>query len=89
MSMTIEIRPMTQCNIDLIYMGLSGYDISKPIGIGVGLNANYGTAQKLYIKRGFIPDGRGIIYNNMPVEAGFQVRVDDDLILYLTKTKLK
>lgn len=171
MSMPIQIRPMTQNTIDLIYLGLSRHDISKPrdyiercwdenqskervtllafyesefvgwghvvfkskypyfvengipeiqnfdvippyrkrgigsiliealeenafsksdsIGIGFGLYADYGTAQRLYIKRGFIPDGRGIIYNNMPVEPGSQVRVDDDLVLYLTKSKVK
>ncbi|MDQ0897683.1 GNAT family N-acetyltransferase [Paenibacillus sp. V4I7] len=169
MSIPIRIRPMTQNDIDLIYKGLSGHDISKPrdyvkrcweenqsiervtllafyesefvgwghvvykskypyfvengipeiqnfdvippfrkrgigsilikaleenalaksntIGIGFGLYADYGTAQRLYIKRGFIPDGRGIIYNNMPVEPGSQVRVDDDLVLFLTKSK--
>lgn len=30
MSMPIQIRPMTQNAIDLIYLGLSGHDISKP-----------------------------------------------------------
>jgi GNAT superfamily N-acetyltransferase len=60
---------------------------SNTIGIGFGLYADYGTAQRLYIKRGFIPDGRGIIYNNKPVEPGSQVRVDDDLVLFLIKSK--
>lgn len=60
---------------------------SNTIGIGFGLNVNYGAAQKLYIKRGYIPDGRGMIYNNQPVEPGSQVRADDDLVLFLTKTK--
>jgi len=58
------------------------------IGIGFGLYANYGAAQRLYVKRGFIPDGRGVMYHNVPVEPGRQVQVDDDLVLYLTKTKL-
>jgi len=61
---------------------------SDTIGIGFGLYASYGAAQRLYVKRGFIPDGRGVMYNNVPAEPGRQVVVDDDLVLYLTKTKL-
>ncbi|WP_246553609.1 GNAT family N-acetyltransferase [Paenibacillus tritici] len=57
------------------------------IGIGFGLYASYGTAQRLYAKRGYIPDGRGIMYDNLPVVPGDQVRVDDELTLYLTKSK--
>lgn len=55
------------------------------VGIGVGLYASYGSAQRIYAKRGFIPDGRGITYANEPVEPGSSVRVDDDLVLYLIK----
>ena len=29
------------------------------VGIGVGLYEDYGPAQRLYIKRGYIPDGKG------------------------------
>ncbi|MFN9943674.1 MAG: GNAT family N-acetyltransferase, partial [bacterium] len=40
---------------------------SQIIGIGVGLYAGsdggYGAAQRLYIKRGYIPDGKGVTYN--------------------------
>lgn len=62
------------------------FTISNTIGIGFGLYADYGTAQRMYIKRGFIPDGRGIMYDNKPVEPGAHVCVDDDLCLYLIKT---
>jgi len=31
----------------------------KEIGIGFGLTPNYGAAQRLYPKLGYIPDGRG------------------------------
>lgn len=60
------------------------YDV---IGIGFGLYADYGSAQRLYIKHGYIPDGRGVIYHDAPVAPGSQVCVDDDLVLYLTKSK--
>ena len=56
------------------------------IGIGVGLYKDYGPAQILYIKLGYIPDGRGIMYNGSPVTPGEAYPVDDDLNLYLLKT---
>ncbi|WP_284646318.1 GNAT family N-acetyltransferase [Paenibacillus silviterrae] len=59
----------------------------KTVGIGVGLYKSYGSAQRLYAKRGYIPDGRGVMYQEQPVTPGDTVRVDDDLIIYLTKSK--
>lgn len=56
------------------------------VGIGVGLYASYGSAQRIYARRGYIPDGRGITYANETVEPGSSVRVDDDLILYMIKS---
>lgn len=62
------------------------------IGIGVGLYAGedggYGPAQRLYVKRGYIPDGKGVTYNYQPTIPGNQYLLDDDLILWFTK-KLK
>lgn len=55
------------------------------IGLGVGLYEDYGAAQKLYVKRGYVPDGRGITYKDEPVRPGSTVCVDDDLILWLVK----
>lgn len=58
---------------------------SKIIGIGVGLYADYGDAQQLYIKRGYMPDGLGITYNYQPIDPGSTVCLDDDLVLWFTK----
>jgi ribosomal protein S18 acetylase RimI-like enzyme len=58
---------------------------SKIAGIGVGLYADYGPAQRMYVLRGYVPDGRGISYNNHPVNPGRDVFVDDDLLLYFVK----
>lgn len=54
------------------------------VGIGVGLYADYGSAQRMYARRGYIPDGRGVNYHG-PVKPGATVRVDDDLILMMTR----
>jgi len=54
-------------------------------GLGVGLYADYGNAQRMYVKRGYIPEGRGLVYKNRPVKPGSDITVDDDLLLYFTK----
>ncbi len=61
---------------------------SAVVGIGVGLYPDYGAAQKLYVQRGYLPDGRGIAYQNQTVRPGETVRVDDDLVLMFTKSLL-
>lgn len=54
--------------------------------LGVGLTDCYGTAQRMYIKRGYIPDGSGIWYQNKQcVQYETVCTVDDDLILFLSK----
>jgi len=58
---------------------------SSTVGVGVGLSVDYGNAQHLYVKRGYIPDGKGITYNYEPVPFGRTVPLDDDLVLWLTK----
>lgn len=59
---------------------------SDTAGIGFGLYADYGAAQRLYIKRGYIPDGHGIFYADVRVTPGASYPVDDALVLYLTKS---
>lgn len=57
----------------------------KQIGLGVGLTADYGKAQRLYIKLGFVPDGHGLFYKNNPVDYTSRVTADDYLVIYLVK----
>jgi len=54
-------------------------------GVGVGMSEGYGTAQRLYVQRGYVPDGRGLMTHERPVVEGESVVVDDDLVLYYTK----
>lgn len=58
---------------------------SEYIGLGVGLYADYGSAQKLYIKKGYIPDGKGITYENKHLKPEDRIIVDDELLLWLIK----
>ncbi len=42
--------------------------LSDKICLGVGLHSGYGPAQRMYVKRGYIPDGSGVWYNNRILE---------------------
>jgi GNAT superfamily N-acetyltransferase len=55
------------------------------IGIGVGLYEEYGNSQKLYVARGYTPDGLGITHNYSRIQYGDKVVLDDDLVLWFTK----
>jgi hypothetical protein len=59
--------------------------VSAVAGIGVGMTADYGAAQRLYVLRGYIPDGLGLHWRNHHVQFGEEIKVDDDLGLYFTK----
>ena len=60
--------------------------VRSPVaGLGVCMHGDYGAAQVLYARRGYVPDGRGIFYQGHYPQVGEQVRIDDDLGLYLTK----
>lgn len=65
----------------------AAFDKSNIVGLGVGLYSDYGAAQQLYFRKGYIPDGAGITYDNTPVKPGKSVIVDDELLLWLIKQK--
>ncbi|MCX6380020.1 MAG: GNAT family N-acetyltransferase [Armatimonadetes bacterium] len=54
-------------------------------GITVGIFDEYGAAQRLYVKRGYIPDGRGVCQGHHLITRGEIHRIDDDLIIWMTK----
>jgi GNAT superfamily N-acetyltransferase len=58
---------------------------SSYISLSVGLHSGYGSAQRMYIKRGYIPDGTGVWYQGKQLEQYVRCNNDDDLTLYLLK----
>lgn len=58
---------------------------SGSVGLSVGLTSDYGAAQRLYIKRGYVPDGQGITSHYKPAPWGEWAQLDDDLVLWLVK----
>ena len=58
----------------------------ESIGISVGLTKDYGPAQRLYCKLGYMPDGNGIAYDREGVTFGTPYPADDNLCLMMVKT---
>ena len=56
------------------------------VAIGVGLHPGYNAAQRLYVLRGYVPDGLGVTYDDRYVEEGETLRFDDLLVLHLIKS---
>lgn len=59
--------------------------VSQYAGIGFGVTPDYGAAQVLYIKRNYIPDGRGLVRGSKPLTYGETVMIDDNLVFCLIK----
>ena len=59
--------------------------ISDKVTLGVGLHSGYGAAQRLYIKRGYIPDGTGVWYQNHQPAMNAVCEDIGELVLYLSK----
>ena len=56
------------------------------VWLGVGLHSGYGSAQRMYAKRGYIPDGTGVWYRDKPcAQYETEIANDDDLVLFLSK----
>ena len=55
----------------------------------VGLHSGYGSAQRMYAIRGYVPDGSGAWYNGRALEPGAACQNDDELVLYMSKKLLK
>lgn len=58
---------------------------SDTVCLGVGLHEGYGSAQRMYVKRGYVPDGTGVWYNDRVCPPYTTCCNDDDLVLYLSK----
>jgi GNAT superfamily N-acetyltransferase len=58
---------------------------SKIVGIGVGLHPGYNAAQRLYVLRGYVPDGLGVTHHDRYVAEGETVPFDDELVLHFER----
>lgn len=60
---------------------------SRVISIGVGLHAGYGSAQRMYVRRGYIPDGSGVWFEGAPAKPYAPCVNGDDLVLYFSRER--
>ncbi len=60
-------------------------EYSDTVWLGVGLHSCYGSAQRMYCKRGYIPDGTGVWYGDKVAEPYRNYCNDDELALYFSK----
>ena len=60
-------------------------DMADTVFLGVGVHSGYGSAQRMYVKRGYIPDGSGAWYQGRVCGQYAPCCNDDDLVLYLSK----
>ncbi|MDE7322499.1 MAG: GNAT family N-acetyltransferase [Lachnospiraceae bacterium] len=58
---------------------------SDTVYLGVGMHSGYGSAQRMYVKRGYIPDGTGVWYHDKICGQNEECCNDDELVLYLSK----
>ncbi len=70
---------IAQCEAEAVQAG------KTDMGISAGLYPDYGPAQRLYVRLGYIPDGNGVTYDRQPVRPGEIRPVDDDLCLMMVK----
>ena len=59
--------------------------LADTVYLAVGVHSGYGAAQRIYAKRGYLPDGSGVWYQGKPLEQYAPCRNDDDLLLFLSK----
>ncbi len=61
-------------------------DRADTVCLAMGLHSGYGSAQRMYVKRGYVPDGSGVWYDQKPCPP-YAAGIDngDGLLLYLSK----
>ena len=55
------------------------------IGISVPVSPQFGVAQRLYAKLGYMPDGNGVTYDREPLKHNSSVKLDEHLCLMMVK----
>lgn len=59
--------------------------VNSLVYLAVGIHSGYGAAQRMYVKRGYIPDGTGAWYQGEQLNQYAKCNNDDDLVIFLSK----
>ena len=82
------LPPFRNRGIGSALLGEAELEVSKrssEVGIRVGLHSGYGAAQRLYVRRGYVPDGAGVVVSGAIPAEGSEIRLDDEATLRLTR----
>ena len=63
----------------------SAAKLSGTVCLGVGISEYSGAAQRLFVKRGYIPDGSGAWYGRQPAHLAGRIEEIGNLTLYMSK----
>lgn len=86
MNVVPEARQQGAANALLTaFEDIAGDHGAEQVAISVGLSKDYGPAQRIYVKNGYIPDGYGVTYDREYVDKGASYPIDDDLCLMMIK----
>jgi len=86
MNVVPEARQQGAANALLTaFEDIAGDRGAEQVAISVGLSKDYGPAQRIYVKNGYIPDGYGVTYDREYVEKGQSYPLDDDIALMMIK----
>ncbi len=55
------------------------------VGISVPVSPQFGVAQRLYYKLGYMPDGNGVTYDRETLQHNNSVKLDENLCLMMVK----
>lgn len=80
-----EFRGLGIGNILLEAAEEKASEISNTMSVSVGLHSGYGAAHRIYIRRGYIPDGSGIWYEGEPLKPYAKCCNNKNLVIYLSK----
>lgn len=59
--------------------------LTDHVFLAVGVHSGYGAAQRIYVKRGYMPDGSGVWYQGKQLDQYAPCVNDDDLLLFFYK----
>ena len=62
------------------------FTYADTVYLAVGLHSGYGSAQRIYVRRGYLPHDSGAWYAGSPAQPYQGYPLDDNLVLYLSKT---
>jgi len=85
LSIFLNYRRLGLGNKLLDIVETEAFKIANMVYLAVGLHSGYGSAQRIYVRRGYNFDGSGLWYQGKQLEQYAPCCCNDDLVLYMFK----